>query len=388
MPEQTGIVRLDRRLMLGTSLGVAAGALIGSVKPTLDELVYIGMHGSKIHAARFNPHSGELTALGPVADNLRPTWSVMNPSFPVVYFNEESGNDGKGQGGVQAWRIDRHSGALTKVSDLRAGGGGTTNLWFDRRSSTLLAVNYGGGQIVSFPVNGDGTIGPIASQVQVKGSGPHRRQANAHPHGVAIDPTGRWVVVSDLGADRIWVFPFDRKTRQIGDDDSVNSRHVVLPPGTGPRHIAFHPTGRWLYLVEELTANVSTFSWDSKNGRLIKVQTLSTDDQTYTGEKSAAEVAVSRDGRFVYISNRGENAMVVHAVDQRTGSLRQIQSISVGGALPWHFAIHRSGKWLLSANRDANQLALFSIDQRTGLLTDSGKRLESPKPVHVDFTGF
>lgn len=381
--------QIGRRAILAAMLGLAASALAGAAPPPMPrgELVYIGMHGGKIHAARFDPRSGALTALGPVADNTRPTWAVMHPRLPILYFNEESSNDGKGPGGVQALRIERRSGALTKMSDVRAGGAGTTHLWFDRPSSTLLAVNFSGGQIVTMPVGRDGALGPVAAQVQLTGSGPHRRQASAHPHGVEVDPSGHWVVVADLGADRIWVFPFDRKTRQIGSDAAGNSRHVVMPPGTGPRHIAFHPGGRWLYLAEELTANVSAFRWDASAGRLSKLHTLATDDPAFKGTSSAAEVAVSRDGRFVYVANRSDHAIVVHAVDPRHGTLRQIQRIPSGGPRPWHFALHRSGRWLLAANRDVNQLALFGIDRRTGLLTDSGQRLASPMPVHVSFTG-
>ena len=270
---------------------------------------------------------------------------------------------------------------------MRSGGIGTTNLWFDRASNTILGVNYGGAQIFAMAVGRDGTLGEIASSVQVSGSGPGQRQISAHPHGVALDPSGRWVVVADLGADRLWIFPFDRATRQIGTDYSANSRHVVLPPGTGPRHFAFHPNGRWLYLVEELTANVSTFAWDAKAGRLKVLQTLSTDDPAFTGTRSAAEVAVSRDGRFVYVSNRSDHALVVHAIDPKSGKLTQLQRIPSGGPLPWHFSLHSSGKWLIVANRDAEALAVFQVNPRSGLLRDSGKRMTVPKPVFAGFTG-
>ena len=367
--------------------GAAQTPLRAQAAPAVrGELVYIGMHGGKIHAARFDPRSGDLTALGPVADNLRPTWGVVHPTLPVIYFNEESGNDGKSQGGVQALRIDRQSGSVTKISDVRAGGGGTTNLWFDRASNTILAVNYGGGSLVTMPVNADGTLGAIISQVQFTGSGPLRRQSSPHPHGVMVDPSGHYVLVSDLGADRIWVLPFDRKTRAIGADDPAQSRHFVLAPGSGPRHMAWHPGGRWLYLANELTANVDTFAWDARAGRLRRVQELSTDDPAYKGEKSAAEVAVSRDGRFVYVSNRGDHMIVVHAVNQRTGALTQIQRIASGGPWPWHFAIHRSGRWMLVANRDADAITVLAINPRTGLVRATGKSMATPKPVFVGLT--
>jgi 6-phosphogluconolactonase len=337
--------------------------------------------------ARFDPRTGTLTGLGLVVDSLRPTWAVRHPRLPIVYFTEESGGDGVSQGGVQAWRIDTRTGALTKISDVRAGGGGTTNLWFDARSDTILAVNYGGGQIVTMAANRDGTLGSVVSQVQLAGKGPHRRQASAHPHGVTVDPSGRWVIVPDLGADRIWVFPFDPATRQIGADDPAALHHVALYPGTGPRHLAFHPTGKWAYLAEELTASVTTFAWDAQTGHLTKPQILATDGPADTGDPSVAEVAVSRDGRFVYVSNRGDHALVVHAVDPGLGTLRPIQRIASGGPLPWHFALHPGGRWLLVANRDADAVALFRINPASGRLSDTGTRLATPKPVHVGLTG-
>jgi len=380
--------QVDRRTMLAGGLALSAVALTGATAPrAIGELIYIGMHGGKIHAARFDPQSGDLAMICPVADNARPTWAVYHPRLPIVYFVEGSTDEGKGQGGVQALRIDRTNGALTKLSDVRSGGIGTTHLGIDRRSNTIMGVNYNGAQVFALPVQRDGSLGEVASQVQVSGSGPNQRQASAHPHAVQLDPSGRWVVVPDLGADRIWVFPFDPATRQLGADDPVSSRHAVLPPGAGPRHIVFHPRGHHLYLVEELSANVSTFGWDARTGRLTPLQTLSTDNPAFSGTKSAAEIAVSRDGRFVYVSNRGDHALVVHAIDGKTGTLRQIQRMPSGGPLPWHFSLHRSGKWLLVANRDADALALFHVEPRTGMLRDSGKRLTTPKPVFASFSG-
>ncbi len=381
-------IALGRRALLAAALAFGGSGLVGAAPaPAKGELVYIGMHGTKIRAARFDARTGAMTTIGDVAENLRPTWAVNNPRLPVIYFNEEAGNDGKSLGGVQAFRVDRKSGALTKISDVRAGGGGTTHLWFDAPSNTLLAVNYGGGQLVAIDVKRDGSLGGIVSQVQFTGSGPSPRQKSAHPHGVVVDPSGKWLLVSDLGSDKIWVLPFDRRTRKIGTDDAANPHSLAFPGGTGPRHILFHPSGRWLYLAEELTANVATIGWDARTGRLTPRQSLSTDDPAFTGAKSVGEIAVSRDGRFVYASNRGDHAIAVHAVNPRDGTLTRIQRLPSGGPWPWHIALHSSGRWLVAANRDADALTLFKVDPRSGKLTNAGNALSTPKPVHVDFTG-
>jgi 6-phosphogluconolactonase len=352
-----------------------------------DELVYVGMHGGQIHAARFNAATGDIRMIGPVADNRRPTWGLRHPTLPVIYFNEEAGNDGTGQGGVQAFRVDPITGALAKTSDVRAGGGGTTHLWLDGPSQTLFAVNYGGGTMATIPVNVDGSLGEVTSLTRFEGAGPHKRQGSPHPHGVSVDPGGQWVLITDLGSDRIWILPFDRTAKKVGAFDKASPAHFVMPAGSGPRHMAWHPSGRFLYVVEELTANVDLFGFDGAIGKLTRLQSLSTDEPSFTGDKSAAEVVVSKDGRFVYTSNRGDHMIVVHAVDRKSGMLTRIQRIASGGPRPWHFAIHPNGKWMLVANRDANAVSILAINRRTGRLAATTKPLETPSPVHVLLSG-
>ena len=176
-------------------------------------------------------------------------------------------------------------------------------------------------------------------------------------------------------------------TRKVGVFSKNALTHYVMPAGSGPRHMAWHPSGRFLYVVEELTANVDVFGLNASTGLLTKLQSLSTDDPAFKGDRSAAEVAVSKDGRFVYTSNRGDHMIVAHAVDTETGMLRQIQRISSGGPWPWHFAIQRDGKTMLVANRDANAVSILAIDRKTGKLSATGREMQSPSPVHVLLSG-
>lgn len=373
---------IHRRTLIAAAIAatVPAPVLAG---PRQSDLVYIGMQGDTVHAARFDPRTGELTAIGPVAQGLRPTWAVRHPRLPVFWFTDEAGNDGASQGGVVAFRVDPASGALTRLGDVRAGGGGTTHLAFDRRSSTLLTANYGGASSASIPVGADGIPGAPTSILHMTGSGPHRRQAAPHPHGAWIDPAGRFALMADLGADRVWILPFDSAAQKYGVADPAAHAPYVSPPGSGPRHLAAHPDGRTLYLICELTAEIHTLGWDARAGVLTHRQTVSLNSPGFTDAGSGAEIAVSRDGRFVYASNRGENSLVVFAVDRRTRALTQIQSLPSGGDKPWHFMIHPNGRWLLAANRDANAIRVFAVDPRSGRLTDTGRSLSSPTPVHV-----
>ena len=367
-----------RLVMLGAAATLAGAAHAQNADK--GDLFFIGSRATQLSAARIDPATGELSLIGTVAEAGRPSWSVRHPTLPVLYVTNEVG-DATTPGTVLAYRIDPATGALTKTGEVSAGGAGTTHLWFDARSNTLVAANYTGGSVATIAVRADGTLGERVSLIQHSGAGPHRRQTSPHAHGVAVDPSGRYVLAADLGVDKLFVYPLDPRTHGL----SEKGNHLSLPAGSGPRHFAFHPNGRTVYLLGELTADIFTLRWDARRGQLTQIQQLSTDAPGFAGNKSVAEVAVSRDGRFVYVSNRGDNSIVVHAVDQRTGALRQIQRIAAGGTTPWAFTLHRSGRWMLVANTNSDRVNLLAVDPRTGLLTDTGKSLTAPKPVSVTF---
>jgi 6-phosphogluconolactonase (cycloisomerase 2 family) len=218
------------------------------------------------------------------------------------------------------------------------------------------------------------------------GSGPNPRQQGPHPHEVVIDPGGEFALVPDFGADRVFVHRFDRATRRMSFDASTGPRSYATEPGSGPRRIVFHPgRRRTAYLLSELSADIQTLAWNPKKALLTHRQTLSTGVPGFPGTKSAAELAMSRDGRFVYTSNRGENTLVVFSVDRETGLLALAQRIPCGGRTPWSFSIHRSGRWMLVANEVSGTVDLFGIDRRSGKLTDTGTSVSIPSPDCVTF---
>jgi 6-phosphogluconolactonase len=345
------------------------------------ELVYVGTHGSQLHALRFEASTGKLAALGPVAEGLKPTWAVAHPRIPILYVVD----DDKTRGSVIAFSVNRASGALTRLAEADTGGSGTTNLWLDQPSSTLLTANFGGGSASSIALKPDGSFGPLVSTIKASGSGPHRRQASAHAHGVAIDPSGRYALVADMGADRLFVYGFDRETHALLPDDSSKPRSFAAPAGSGPRHLAFGANGQYVYLLSELTAEITVLRWDAQQAQLTSVQSLDTTSLEFKGATSGAEVAVSPDGRFVYVENRGENMLVVYRVNAATGELSLVQRIASGGELPWGFALHPSGKWLLVANERSGKVNVFSVDMATGRLRDSGAAVDTPAPVSITF---
>jgi len=346
------------------------------------ELVYVGTQKSQIDALRLDPSTGKLTAIGPVAQGPKSTWVAVHPHLPILYAVDD---DNAREGSITAYTVDRATGALTRLNAVPAGGNGSTYLGWDLPSMTLFSANYASGSVSSITVNGDGSLGSLVSTIKETGSGPNRRQASAHAHSAAVDPSGQYALVPDLGADRVFVYGFDRATHALSSGDAASSRSFVAPPGSGPRHIAFGMNGQFVYLLTELSAELMVLRWDASQGHLTLVQSVQTTSPEFQGTKSGAELATSGDGRFVYVENRGENALVVYHVDPKSGELSLVQRTSAGGERPWGFGIDPSGKWLLVANQQSGTVNAFSIDPVSGMLSNSGQSAEEPTPVSVTF---
>ena len=295
--------------LMRCAVGVAAASsLVGCASTSAPacapaRLAYVGTDGGQVQALRLDACAGKLVDLGTVAQLTKPRWAVANPKLPILYVADDvAGKDGT----VVAYAVNRDSGALTKINEADAGGIGPTHLWLDAPSSTLIAANFFSGSATSLAISADGSVGAVASMVKETGSGPHKRQTKAHAHGIALDPSGRHVLVSDLGADRVFVYAFDRATRALAPGDAANPPAFAVAPGSGPHHAAFAPDSRFVYLLDELSADVQVLRWDSRAARLSSVQTVAISSDQYKGAKSGAEIAVSRDGRFVYVADRGE----------------------------------------------------------------------------------
>jgi len=355
-------------------------------RETTAELVYVGTQGRQVVALRFDPASGALAAIGPAAEGPRTTWAVAHPSLPILYAVDD---DSAREGSVIAYAVDRASGALAMIGTVPSGGKGTTYLWLDAPSMTLLAANFGSGSVSSIALGADGRPGALVSTLTETGSGPHRRQASAHAHSVAIDPSGRFALVPDLGADRVFVYGFERATRALAPADVANAAAATpafaAPPGSGPRHLVFGADGRFAYLLNELTAQVMVLRWDGGAGRLAPVQILSAVGVDAKGAPSGAEIALGATGRFIYVANRAENVLLVYRVDPDSGRLEQIQRTASGGEAPWSFALHSSGRWMLVANQRSGSVNLFSIDPASGMLADSGRSVPVPAAVSLTF---
>lgn len=359
-------------------------------------LVYIGTHGIErpseeqigphgIYAARLNTATGKLSPLGLQVELQRATWLTPHPRLPIIYTVANAAGGMAVNSNIHAFALDGVTGKLREVGKVDAGGRDATHLDFDAASSTLFSANHGSGSVTALPISGDGSVGPVASSQSDYGNGPHRRQKKPAAHGVAVDPSHRYVLVADFSADRIFVYRFDPATRAL---TPAETPFEATPAGSGPRHLAFHPNGKFLYLTTELTAELRTYRWDAQRGRLQLVNAFSAYPAGYSGtaDRSAAEVVLSRDGRFLYVSLRGDQDSIVgYEVDDATGTLQEMQRVASQGKTPWSFAIDPTGRWMLVTNEASNSVNVLAVDPVSGKLSATQESLRIPKPLTVTF---
>lgn len=349
-------------------------------------LVYLGTRaegvGNGIFAARFDEKTGRLTPLGLAAEIERPTWLRASPHHSFLYAVSETGNDGKSEASLYSLSADRQTGKLTVVSKVGSGGGGATHFVLEPKSRTFLVANYGTGQVSAIPLNPQAVLGTVTSVQSDTGSGPHPRQKSPHAHGVAVDPTGHFVLVADLGADRIFIYRLDPVSRQLTPGDPA---FVSTGPGSGPRHLVFSANGKFVYVNTELSSQVVTFRWNAAAGKLEPIDTISTLSPGFKGLSGAGELSSSADGKYLYASNRGEDTIVVYRANPDTGALMEIQRLSSGGKSPWNFSIDYSGRWFLAANEGSDLVSVFKRDPASGKLSPTDESLASPHPSSIAF---
>jgi len=344
--------------------------------------VFAGSDAGRVLALPLDACSGRLGPAVAVAEVPKPRWLLAHPRQPVLYATTDSAPEG---GRVLAFNVDRGSAALQPLNAAPAGGGSTTQLWLDLPSQALAVANFANGTTSTLALQPDGRLGASVSTVAGTGSGPHRRQNGPHAHGVAVDPSHRWVLTADLGADRLFVNGYDPATRQLQAEDLDQPRALALPAGSGPRHFVFGADGRFVYLLNELSADIAVLRWNADNGRLSAVQTVPLSRAGFTGTKSGSGIVISADGRTIYAGERGEHHVVVLAVNPGSGELSLLQHMPSGGELPWALALQPQGRWLLVANQRSHSIKLFGVDPDSGRLFDTGQSTALQSPVSLAF---
>src|ERR1700730_1397415 len=331
-------------------------------------LVYVGTYtgpSSKgIYAYGFDAATGQATSLGLAAEGGNPSFLAIDPRRRFLYAaNDISNYQGQKSGGVSAFAIDAKSGKLTFLNEISSRGAGPCYVSLDKTGRYVLVANYDTGSLAVFPLLKDGRLGEASSVVQHSGHGADpKRQEGPHPHEIELSRDNRFGIVSDLGLDELLVYRFNAAKGTLA---ASNPPFAKVDPGAGPRHFAFHPSGKFLYVINEMASTVTGFSYNAGNGRLHQLATVSTLPSGFKGNNDTAEVEVRPDGKFLYGSNRGHDSITVFAIDPATGVHRFVESISSGGKKPRNFEIDPSGAYLLAANQVSNNVVVFQIDQET-----------------------
>ena len=343
---------------------------------------YTGPHSRGIYAFRFDASTGELTPLGLMAESTNPSFLALHPNGRFLYAANETANyEGQKSGGVSALTIDRQTGKLAFLNEVPSGGQGPCSVTLDKTGQYVLVANYDGGSVAVFPVGQDGRLGAASALVQHTGHGVNpQRQEGPHAHAIELSPDNRFAIAADLGLDELLVYRFDPSRGTLTPN---NPPFAKVEPGAGPRHLAFHPNGKLLYVINEMQSSVTAFSYDA--GVLHNLGTVSTLPKDFKGNNDTAEIAVHPTGRFLYGSNRGHDSIAVFSIDPAARTLTPVEYASTRGKTPRNFAIDPTGSYLLAANQDSNNVVAFRIDASTGRLTPTGQVLEFPSPVCITF---
>jgi 6-phosphogluconolactonase len=383
---------LSRRDFITVSaLGIAGCALPrgAATTPEKERMLYVGTYtddrrSKGIYLLRLAPGTGALSIAGVAAETVNPSFLVLSPDQRAAFAVNEIGDvDGKPGGMVTAFSRDAISGTLGSPVSEATQGAAPCYVSTDHSGQLLFAANYGGGSVAMYPILANGAIGAMAGFIQHHGHGPDaERQEGPHAHCVIPDPANKFVLVADLGLDRIMVYRFDAHAGTLATSTSAQG---ILTPGSGPRHLAFHPGGRVVYVTNELASTVSAFRYDPDTGSLTALQTVPAVSEPTAAPNAPADIHLHPSGRFLYASNRGHNSIAVFAIDPASATLSPVQLVSTEGDWPRNFAIDPSGDFLIVANQRSDSIHSFRVDQATGRLTSTGQRVSLPAPVCIRY---
>jgi 6-phosphogluconolactonase len=357
--------------------------------------VYVGTYTAEagstskgIYAYRFDSDTGKLTSIGIAAETTNPSFLAVHPNHRFLYAVNETGNyRGQKSGAVSAFSIDRTTGKLTLLNEVASKGADPCYITVDKTGKYVLVANYTGGSVAVFPVLEDGRLGEASSFIQHTGHGADpQRQEGPHAHSIDLSPDNRFAIVDDLGLDETLVYRFDiAKGSLTLNDPQLYTTLAKADPGAGPRHFAFHPSGKFAYVVNEMGSTVSAFSYEGDRGVLRRLQTISTFPKDFSAHNDDAEIEVHPSGKFLYASNRGHDSIAVFAIDPDKGTLTQIEYAPTKGQTPRSFEIAPAGSLLFAANEKSDNIVVFRINPQTGRLAPTGKVLDVAEPVCVKF---
>lgn len=335
-----------------------------------------------IYSYRWNPDTGELSGQELAAGVEMPTFLTVSPDGNHLYAVSETANFmGRNSGGVTAFEIDGTR--LRKIGAATSGGAGPCHVATDRTGRIILCANYGGGSASSLRVEPSGALTPVVTHCH-HGRGPNReRQEQPHAHQSTASLDNRYVLVTDLGLDCIHIYRLNADTGWLTSHDPPQ---WDARPGSGPRMLRLHPNGRWIYVICELEASISLLEWDAKAGRLAEAQKILLTPANYAGPLSTGcDLALTCDGRYVYVANRGYDMLFAYSIDQQNGHLTELNRIGSGGRIPRHLALDPTERFLLVANQESDNICVFARSRETGELSPMGRSYPISRPQCLVF---
>ena len=354
-------------------------AYVGSYTSAVDG----GANGEGIYLFKMDSRTGELSRSKLAAKTRNPSWICIHPSKKYLYAINEITDFNGSSGSVSAFSIDHESGELTQLNAVSSEGAGPAHMSLDALGKFAFVANYLGGSIAVLPILAGGMLGSAVDTRRDTDSLGSRHASDApggsfavsghdspHAHMIAPDPYNKFVLATDLGQDRIYVYRFDSASGRITPLE--DSPFVSLPSGDGPRHFAFHPNGRWLYSLQEESSTIAFFLYDAARGSMTAGKTISALPAGFAGTSFASEIQVSPDGRFLYSANRLHDSISVCSI-AADGSLQRIDEVWTMGDYPRHFQFAPAGDFLYVCNQRSDSITSFKVHRDTGRLTFTGQ---------------
>lgn len=345
------------------------------------EILYVGTYsvrGSEgLYVYEFDRANGSFQRLQTVSELKSPSFVTIHPSGNYLYAVSEAGQN---SGSVGAYAIDRKTGKLSFLNKQSSHGNGPCYVNVDKTGKWAFVANYGGGSMAMLPIGANGELGEATDSVQYIGTGPNaKRQEKAHAHSVTLSPDNKYAYVADLGTDKVYIYALDLVNGKV---KPASMPFVSVKPGAGPRHLTFDPSGKRVYVAEELISSTAVFDYDPSTGALTLIEdTVKSLPADFNGaDNTSADIHTSPSGKFLYQSNRGYNALAIFSV-ANTGKLTLVGQQPTQGKTPRNFMVDSRGNYVLAANQDTDNVVLFTLDAKTGKLTPKGTELKIPAPV-------
>ena len=351
-----------------------------------DTLPHVVGKGEGIYRFTLDPRDGALVPVGVTGNVVSPSFLALHPSQGFLYAVEEAAESpGEATGTVAAFAIGAADAGLTFLNRQSTHGNGPCHLTVDPTGAYLIAVNHGSGSVAVYPIRTDGSLSEASDLVQHVGSSVHpRAQRGPHAHSVNFDRSGRFAFVCDKGIDKVMIYQLDHGRGKLTPNDPP---FAAVQAGSAPRHLAVHPTRPYVFIINEISSTIISFQLDEATGALTEIQTVSTLPADYTGQNSTADIRVHPNGKFVYGSNRGHNSLAIFAIDGHSGRLTSLGHESTRGEIPRNFNFDPSGKLLLVANQNSHNVVAFAVNAESGALTPNGAQTSVPSPVCIQFLG-